>query len=76
MQTRTTDPVEPRVEPFRIAEATHVTPGDHQRVLQGILGSVHVAQDPVGQREQPVRARTDQVDVCLPIAVQSGAPFR
>ncbi|MEK6719730.1 MAG: hypothetical protein AABZ33_03550 [Chloroflexota bacterium] len=60
--------MEPRVEPIRIAESPHVTPGDHQRVLQGILGSVDIAQDPLGQREQPVAACADQVDKCLPIA--------
>ncbi len=60
--------VEPRIEPIRIAESSHVTPGDHQRVLQGILGSVDVAQNPVGKPEQPIAARADQVDICLPIS--------
>ena len=49
--------MEPRIEPVRIAEPAQVAPGDHQRVLQGILGPVDIAEDSVGQREQPVRAR-------------------
>ena len=46
--------MEPRVEPVRIAEAAKVAPGDHQRILQGILGPVDVAKDPVGDRVEPV----------------------
>ena len=57
----------PRVEAVRIAKAPEVTPGDHQRILQGILGPIDVAQDPLGDREQPVAADADQVDKCLPI---------
>jgi len=60
--------MQPRVEPVRIAESSQIAPGDHQCVLEGILGSVDVAQDPLGHREQPVPTRVDQVDVCLPIA--------
>ena len=61
--------LEPRVEAVRIAEAPQVTPGDHQRVLQGILGPIDVAEDPLGDREEPVVANADQVDICLPIPV-------
>ena len=53
--------LEPEVEPVRIAEVLHVTPGDHQRVLQGILGPVDVAKDSTGDREQAIDARADQV---------------
>jgi hypothetical protein len=59
--------MEPRVEPIRIAESGQVVPGDHQRVLYGILGSVDIAEDPLGNRVEPVSARPDQVGVCLPI---------
>ena len=38
------------------AEAPQVPPGDHQRVLQGILGPIDVAEDPVGDSEEPVRS--------------------
>ena len=61
--------VEPRIEPVRIAEAPQVTPGDHQRVLEGILGPIDVAQDPLGDREEPVGPSADQVDIRLPIPV-------
>jgi hypothetical protein len=46
--------MQPRIEPVRIAESSKVAPGDHQCVLEGILGSVDVAQDPLGHREQPI----------------------
>ena len=58
------EPRQPRIEPVGIAEPAQVTPGDHQRVLQGILGPVDVTEDPVGGREQAVASRTDQVDEC------------
>ena len=60
--------LEPVVEPVRIAEARQVTPGDHQRVLQGILGPVDVPKDPTSDREQAVDARANQVHEGDPIA--------
>jgi hypothetical protein len=59
------EPAEPSVEPVRIAEAPKVTPGDHQRVLQCVLGPIDVAKDSLSDREEMVTARTDQVDVRL-----------
>ena len=50
--------MDPGIEPVRIAEARQVTPGDHQRVLQGILGPVDIPKDPVRDREQAVATRT------------------
>ena len=61
------DPVQPRVETVRIAETPQVAPGDHQRVLQGVLGPIDVAEDALGDREEPAMARPDQVDVRRPI---------
>ena len=61
--------LEPRIESVRIAEALQVAPGDHQRVLEGILGPIDVAEDPLGDREEPVAPSADQVDVRLPIPV-------
>jgi len=69
VKTRANDEaMEPRVEPFRIAESGQVAPSDHQRFLDGILGSVDVAEDPLREREESVATRTDQVGVCLPVA--------
>ena len=61
--------VQPRVEPIRIAEPRQVSPGDHQRFLQGILGSVDSAEDPLRDREESVTSRADQVGIRLPIPV-------
>ena len=61
-------PLGPRVESVRIAEVREVTPGDHQRVLEGILGPIDIAEDPVGQREQPMAAGPHQVDECRLVA--------
>ena len=58
----------PRVEPVRIAESSKVTPGDHQRILEGILGPIDVAEDPLRDREEAVAAWTDQVDIRLPVS--------
>jgi len=54
--------MDPRVEPVRIAEARQVPPGDHQRVLQGILGPIDISEDPVREREESVTAELDEVD--------------
>ena len=54
--------VDPGVEAVRIAEVRQVPPGDHQRVLQGILGPIDVPEDPIRDREQAIPARSDQVD--------------
>ena len=61
--------LEPRIEAVRIAESPEVTPGDHQRVLQGILGPIDVTEDALGDRKEPVTPNADQVDVRLPIPV-------
>jgi hypothetical protein len=59
--------LKPGVESVRIAEAPQVTPSDHQRVLQGILGAIDIPQDPMGDREETVAPNADQVDKRLPI---------
>ena len=64
--------MEPRIEPVRIAESPDVPPGDHERVLEGILGPIDVAQGPLGDREEPVDPNADQVDVRLPVPVPCG----
>jgi hypothetical protein len=60
--------MDPGVEPVRIAEATKVTPGDHQRVLHGILGPIDIPEDPLCDREEAIAARTHQVDECRLVA--------
>jgi hypothetical protein len=54
--------VDPGVEPVRIAEARQVTPGDHQRFLQGVLGPVDIPEDPMCNREEAATAKANQVD--------------
>jgi len=61
--------MEPRVESVRIAEAPQVTPCDHQRFLQGILGPIGVAEDPLRERVEAVATNADQVGVGLPVTV-------
>ena len=56
-------PMQPGVEAVRIAESGQVTPGDHQRFLNGILGPVDVAEDPVGEREEAIATDADQVGI-------------
>ena len=56
------DTVHPSVESVRIAERPEVTPGDHQRILQSVLGPIDIAEDPVCEREQSVAGRADEVD--------------
>ena len=62
----------PRVEPVRIAELGQVTPGDHQRLLKGILGSVDIAEDAVRGREEAVGPRAHQVGIGLLVATLGG----
>jgi hypothetical protein len=59
--------MEPGVESIRIAEPRQVTPGDRQRFLQSILGSIDVTKDPLSEREEAVATNTDQVGVRLPV---------
>jgi hypothetical protein len=54
--------VDPGVEAVRIAEVPQVPLGDHQRVLQGILGPIDVPEDPIRDREETVTTALDQVD--------------
>ena len=59
--------LEPGVEAVRIAETGQLTPGDHQRLLHGILGPSDVPEDPLGDRHQPVTMRPGQDGECLPV---------
>ena len=62
------DAVEPGAEPVRIAETRQVAPGDHQCVLQSVLGPVDIPEDPVRDRVEAVTMQLHQVDECLLVA--------
>ena len=59
------DAVEPGAEPVRIAETRQVAPGDHQCVLQSVLGPVDIPEDPVRDRVEAVTMQLHQVDESL-----------
>src|SRR5919109_1495934 len=61
-------PLEPGVEPVRIAEAAQLTPGDHQRLLHGILGQADVAEDAACDAKERVPAGSGQDSERLPVA--------
>jgi hypothetical protein len=60
--------MDPGIESVRIAEVPQVTPGDHQCVLQGILGPIDIPEDALRDREEPVTARLHQIDECRLVA--------
>ena len=61
-------PLEPGVEPIRIAEAGQLAPGDHQRLLHRVLGEADVTEDAARDPEQRVPARARQDGEGLPVA--------
>ena len=61
------EPLEPGVEAVRIAETGQLAPGDHQRLLHGILGPSDVPEDPLGDRHEPVTVRPGQDGEGLPV---------
>ena len=60
-------PLEPGVEPVRIAEAGQLAPGDHQRLLHRILGQADVTEDAARDPEERVAPRACQDGECLPV---------
>ena len=52
-------PMQPGLEPIRLAQAAKVAPATHDGVLGGVLGGRSVAEDPVGDRKQAVVGRAD-----------------
>ncbi len=60
--------MEPRVEPTVLTESAKVSPGADQRLLDGILGRIRVAQDPAGDGEEAVVSRGRQGIECLVVA--------
>jgi hypothetical protein len=59
--------LQPGVEAVRIAEAGQLTPGDHQRLLYGILGPSDVPEDPLSDGHEPVAVRPGQDSERLPV---------
>ena len=59
--------MDPGVEPVRIAEPRQLTPGDHQRLLHGVLGPVDVPEDALGDGVEPIAPRPGQDGECLPV---------
>ena len=47
------EPAEPGVPGVRITERANMAPGQQERILDRILGAIRVAQDEVGDAEQP-----------------------
>ena len=66
------DAMDPGVESVRIAEVRQVTPGDHQRVLQGILGPIDFPKNPMSDREPRVATGAHQVDERRLVAIPRG----
>ena len=63
--------VQPGVEAVRIAEPRQVAPGDHQRVLEGILGPIDIPEDPLRDREEAIAAVVKPCTDMYEIAVAS-----
>ena len=63
------EPAEPLVEAVGIAQAGQVAPAGDERLLDGVLGTIGVAQDEARHGEEPVDdARHDHVER-LPVAL-------
>lgn len=56
------DAGQPGIEPAWIAEPRQLAPGDHERLLHGVLGQVEVTQDPPREPELPVTSRSGEMD--------------
>jgi hypothetical protein len=44
--------MEPRVPPIRVTQERQVLPGSHERILDGVLGLVPIAQDEPCDRQE------------------------
>ena len=52
--------MEPGVEAIDIPERRQLAPGEHEGLLDGILGEPEIAQDPIRDREEPPGRQADQ----------------
>src|SRR5206468_1827007 len=66
-QDRPAQPLEPGVESVRIAETGQLSPGDHQRLLYGVLGPIDIPKDPLGDGHEPVATHPGHDGERLPI---------
>jgi len=60
--------MQPRVEPFGIAERAQVAPGSDQGILDGVLRGIPVAKDPPRDRVQAVVCGARENIECLVVA--------
>jgi hypothetical protein len=52
--------MEPGIEAVDVAQRRQLAPGEHQRLLDGVLGETEIAQDPKRDREQTISSPTCQ----------------
>ena len=74
MQARYEQPVEPGVEAIGAAQCGQVTPGPDERLLDGVLGLVGIAQDEPGGSVQPEERGACQRGEGVMIAPSALAP--
>jgi hypothetical protein len=55
------EPAKPGVPGIGVPQRTHVLPGQHERIVDRILGAVSVAKDEVGDAMQPWEGRSHQL---------------
>ena len=61
------DPVQPAVEPLDVAQLGQLTPAADERLLDGVLGELRVAQDESGDRMEAVDLAGSELPEGLPI---------
>jgi hypothetical protein len=62
------DPVQPTLEPVGLPELGQLPPAAHERLLDGILGEVRVAEDEAGGGIQARAGRADELGEGMPVA--------
>ena len=62
------DPVHPGIEPIHLAELRELPPASDERLLDGVLGEVGVAQDQPGDRVEVVDLARGELPECLAVA--------
>ena len=63
------EPVQPGVPCLGIAKSANVAPGQHERLLDRVLGAIRIPEDELGGAMQTASRRTHQLGECLVIAV-------